>query len=93
MAALVPWYSSAAARAVSGRKARRASRLRWRLEPARKLSGHSQASRMRPKTKLIVWSTGIGLTAGSSVLVAKSQNILGQKNPSKAAATWSKGMY
>ncbi len=89
MAAFVPWYKRAAASALSGRKARRASRLRCRPDPARKPSGHSHARRMRANTRLMVWRIGIGLTAGSSVLVTKSQNILGQKYPDTAAATWS----
>lgn len=42
--------------------------------------------------KLIVCSTGTGLTAGSRVFVKKSKNIFGQKNASSAAAIWSAGL-
>ena len=72
-----------------GRKTNRASMLRWMVEPAMNFRGHSQASIYRPKTRLMTWRTGMGLTAPSRVLVRKSQNILGQKKPSMAAATWS----
>lgn len=33
---------------------------------------------------------GTGRTAGSRLVVRKSQKILGQKNPSRAAAIWSR---
>lgn len=59
------------------------------LDPAMKFSGHSNARSRRPNTRFMIWSIGIGLTAGSSVFVRKSQKILGQKNPSIAAAIWS----
>lgn len=39
----------------------------------------------------MICSDGNGLTAGSSVLVRKSQKILGQKKPDRAAAIWSDG--
>lgn len=42
-----------------------------------------------PDIRLMVCRMGIGLTAPSRFLVRKSQNILGQKKPSIAAATWS----
>jgi len=54
-----------------------------------KLSGHSQASNNKPIIRLMIWSTGIGRTAGSRVLVRKSQRILGQKKAWTAAVTWS----
>lgn len=37
-------------------------------------------------SKLMICNVGKGLTAGSKVLVAKSQKIFGQKKPSIAAA-------
>lgn len=37
----------------------------------------------------MIWRTGIGRTAPSRLVVRKSQKILGQKKPSRAAATWS----
>lgn len=42
-----------------------------------------------PMRTLMICNTGNGFTAGSRVLVRKSQNILGQKKPSTAAAIWS----
>lgn len=52
-------------------------------------SGHSHAITHIPITRLIICNVGKGFTAASRVLVAKSQKILGQKNPSIAAAIWS----
>lgn len=52
-------------------------------------SGHSHAIIQIPITKLMICNVGNGFTAGSSVLVAKSQKILGQKKASIAAAIWS----
>ena len=68
---------------------RRASMDRWTKVPAINFNGHSNAIPMRPKRRLMTWRTGTGLTAPSRFLVRKSQNILGQKKPSMAAATWS----
>jgi len=59
------------------------------LVPAMKPTGHSHARRMSPKTRLMICNIGAGLTAESRVLVRKSQNILGQKKASTAAAIWS----
>lgn len=78
---------STEANAVRGRMASRNSRDRCRDEPARKVSGHSIANMKSPISKLMICNTGIGLTAGSRVRVRKSQNILGQKKLSIAAAT------
>ena len=57
-----------------------------------KPSGHSHASRKRPDSRLMICRIGIGFTAGSRLLVRKSQKILGQKKPSIAAAIWSVGL-
>lgn len=74
---------------VSGRMMRRNSRLRWIAEPAMNPKGHSRATMNSAMMRLMICNTGTGLTAGSSVLVKKSQKILGQKKPSRAAANWS----
>lgn len=39
----------------------------------------------------MICKTGIGRTAPLRLVVRKSQKILGQKKPSRAAATWSVG--
>jgi len=66
--------------------AKRASKLRWTVDPAMKLSGHSRANMPSPMRRLMIWRIGTGLTAGSNVFVRKSQNTFGQKKPSRAAA-------
>jgi len=86
MAGFVAWYNNAAASAAIGRAIRRASILRCNAVPARNPSGHSQANITMPKTRFMICNIGSGLTATSRFLVRKSQNILGQKNPSIAAA-------
>lgn len=63
--------------------------LRWIDEPAMNDNGHSHAIIQIPMIKLMICNVGNGFTAGSSVLVAKSQKIFGQKKPSIAAAIWS----
>jgi hypothetical protein len=89
MAGFVAWYNNAAARAVIGKTTNLASILLCIEVPAMNPRGHSQASIIIPKTRLMIWRIGKGFTAASRVLVRKSQNILGQKNPSSAAAIWS----
>jgi len=68
---------------------RRASIDRWKLVPAMKESGHSYSSPKMPRRRLMIWRTGMGLTAPSRFFVRKSQKILGQKKASSAAAIWS----
>lgn len=83
------WYISTAASADNGRSTKRASNDLWHAEPANFLSGHSHAIAVRPKMRLTICNIGIGLTARSKFVVRKSQKNFGQKNPSRAAATWS----
>jgi len=58
-------------------------------EPARGFRGYSSAHAVMPNTRFTACSTGIGFTAPSRLYVRKSQNILGQKKHSSAAAIWS----
>ena len=51
--------------------------------------GHSQARPRIPRRRFRICRMGTGRTAGSRLVVRKSQNTLGQKNPSRAAAIWS----
>ena len=53
--------------------------------------GHSQARPRIPRRRFRICRMGMGRTAGSRLVVRKSQNTLGQKNPSRAAAIWSVG--
>jgi hypothetical protein len=50
-------------------------------------SGHSQAKKKIPSTRLMICNIGRGFTAKSRFLVRKSQKTFGQKKPSTAAAT------
>jgi len=65
--------------------------LRCSIVPAMKGAGYSQSSARRLKRRLRHWRMGMGLMAGSRVLVRKSQRILGQKMACREAASWSGG--
>lgn len=85
------WYSSTAARQLSGYSTKRASTERWKAVPARGGSGYSQARASRPSSRLRIWRMGMGLTAPSRVLVRKSKKSLGKKRAEREAAIWSVG--
>lgn len=91
MAGFVDWYINIAAKANNGYSIILASKDLYTLLLGKPQNsrGHSHRRLVMPKTRLMICKVGTGLTESSKFFVRKSQNILGQKKPSRAAATWS----
>ena len=74
-----------AGRAAIGRITSRKRMLWWRYEPLTLLLGHSNKPISRPTNRFVSCKHGVGLTAVSRAVVAKSNRIFGWKNPKTAA--------